>query len=60
MSSEAWKDTGNCYECRRRGYCGAQCRKNKEACKLVLYHAAMQMRNGVELTKNAAKKGKPE
>lgn len=31
MSMEAWKDTGNCRECRRRSYCKSPCRANREA-----------------------------
>lgn len=25
MSREAWKDTGDCAECRRKNYCGKVC-----------------------------------
>lgn len=31
MSKEAWKDTGNCRECRRAKYCKHECRASKEA-----------------------------
>lgn len=31
MSAEAWKDTGNCRECRRRKYCKSECRASREA-----------------------------
>lgn len=40
MSSEAWKDTGNCAECRKRKYCSTRCKKNKEACIKAAYIAA--------------------
>lgn len=30
MACEAWKDTGNCKECRRAKYCGTQCTANKK------------------------------
>lgn len=30
MSKDAWKDTGDCRECRRRIYCTTACRKRKE------------------------------
>lgn len=26
MSKDAWKDTGNCRECRKRDYCKTRCR----------------------------------
>ena len=29
MSADAWKDTGDCSECRRRKYCKNQCTKAK-------------------------------
>lgn len=31
MSTEAWKDTGDCRECRRRSYCKSPCRAKREA-----------------------------
>lgn len=31
MSAEAWKDTGDCRECRRRSYCKRPCRAKREA-----------------------------
>lgn len=29
MSCDAWKDTGDCSECRRARYCNKQCTANK-------------------------------
>lgn len=31
MSAEAWKDTGDCRECRKRSYCKSPCRATREA-----------------------------
>lgn len=30
MSAEAWKDTGKCGECRRKGYCKKKCSAHKK------------------------------
>ena len=30
MSSEAWLDTGNCGECRRKKFCNVKCKKARE------------------------------
>lgn len=30
MLSDQWKTAGNCRFCRRKGYCGKQCSRNKE------------------------------
>ncbi len=46
MSKEAWKDTGNCGECRRRKFCGKRCKKNKEACIKAAYMAAREISEG--------------
>lgn len=36
MSSEAWKDTGDCSECRRRKYCKSECKRSKLRLKELL------------------------
>ena len=33
MSREAWKDTGDCRECRRRPYCKSECLASRKAGK---------------------------
>ena len=36
MSSEAWKDTGNCAECRRKDYCRKTCSANKRRMEQII------------------------
>lgn len=40
MSAEAWKDTGNCRECRRRKYCKSECRASREAAQKIVNEIA--------------------
>ncbi len=52
MSGEAWKDTGNCKECRRAKYCNKTCAANKKRMQRILEISAravigkMMIRNG--------------
>lgn len=36
MAFEAWKDTGNCKQCRRAKYCHTQCTANKKRMRKIL------------------------
>ena len=36
MSSEAWKDTGNCAECRRKDYCRKTCSAIKRRMEQII------------------------
>lgn len=36
MSSEAWKDTGDCAECRRKDYCKKTCSANKRRMEQII------------------------
>lgn len=36
MSNEAWKDTGDCAECRRKAYCNKTCTANKKRLKQII------------------------
>lgn len=36
MSGEAWKDTGNCAECRRKDYCHKTCSANKRRMERII------------------------
>lgn len=52
MSTEAWKDSGNCKECRRAKYCNKPCSANKKRLQKILEISAraaigkMMIRNG--------------
>lgn len=59
MSLEAWKDTGNCRECRRAAYCHKRCGANKRRIRTItelsLLGAAgkMQLQNAVKYAHDA-------
>lgn len=36
MSSEAWKDTGDCAECRRKDYCRKTCSASKRSMERIV------------------------
>ena len=45
MSKDAWKDTGNCSECRKRDYCKKQCSANKRYFKAHLFETLVKTYN---------------
>lgn len=36
MSGEQWKESGFCYECRKRSYCGTECSAHKRRVRFEL------------------------
>lgn len=49
MSVNAWKDTGDCRECRRKEYCRKDCSARKRFYDRIAKQALLQMatRNGI-------------
>lgn len=62
MSKEAWKDTGNCNECRRAKYCNKQCKASKMRMQKIIEISAraaigrMIIQNGDRYAEEARKK----
>ena len=46
--ADQWKLTGKCEECRRKTYCGSQCKKHRERMKAEL---VLGVQNDIEKSK---------
>lgn len=54
MSTEAWRDTGNCKDCRRVKYCRTQCTANKKRMHKII-ELSMRSAIGKVMLKNGAR-----
>ena len=54
MAFEAWKDTGNCKQCRRAKYCHTQCTANKKRMRKIL-EISMRSAIGKVMIQNGAR-----
>lgn len=54
MSTEAWKDTGNCKDCRRVKYCRKQCTANKKRERKII-ELSMRSAIGKVMLQNGAR-----
>lgn len=54
MAYEAWKDTGNCKQCRRAKYCHTQCTANKRRMRKIL-ELSMRSAIGKVMIQNGAR-----
>lgn len=54
MSTEAWKDTGNCKHCRRVKYCHTQCTANKKRMRKII-ELSMRSAIGKVMIQNGAR-----
>lgn len=54
MAFEAWKNTGNCKDCRRAKYCRTQCTANKKRMRKIM-ELSMRAAIGKVMIQNGAK-----
>lgn len=54
MSAEAWKNTGNCKDCRRAKYCRTQCTANKKRVRKIM-ELSMRAAIGKVMIQNGAR-----